>query len=234
MSSIKDQLRKNGEITLPSGKTLKLTERQKKLKKNEPLLLDEKQTRLLLDEYFVQYFVKFEFTPVQKDELLQHCHKQFKTCELLLLPVAFGEEINVRQEDIASCSLDEIRTKYKLDKFYNMHKALEECEKYNKLMWRKYSNLASGKDKFEGIDQMDPVFIKYRTNFENNDYTVENFKYQCEFYNKLIDEFIDKHHLKPPERKRAALIFCWILAFLAIVFWFFCMFAPALLISVGV
>ncbi len=64
-------------------------------------------------------------------------------------------------------------------------------------------------------------------------YTVENFKYQCEFYSALIDKFIAERCLKPPEKKRAASIFFYVLMGLAIVFWGFCIFAPGLLISLA-
>ena len=97
-------------------------------------------------------------------------------------------------------------------------------------MWEKYSNFASNKNRFAGIDQRDSVFIKYKADFEDDSYKVENFKYQCEFYRALIDKFIEKYHLKPPEKKRAASIFFYILMGLAIAYFCLCIFAPGLLI----
>ncbi len=64
-------------------------------------------------------------------------------------------------------------------------------------------------------------------------YTVKNFKDQCKFYSALIDEFIEEHHLRPPERKRAWSVFFYVLMGLAIVFLGFCIFAPGLLISLA-
>ena len=73
----------------------------------------------------------------------------------------------------------------------NIEQSIEECEKYNKKMWEKYSN----NNVVENIND------EYKTSFGQVNYEAKNFKYQCEFYNKLIDKFIDEHHLKPPERK---------------------------------
>lgn len=99
----------------------------------------------------------------------------------------------------------------------NIEKSIEECEKYNKLMWKKYSNKIIEKD------ENNEVYKKYRKDFDDLEYTVQNFKYQCEFYNKLIDKFIDEYHLKPPERKRVATIFFYILNFF-IYLWYLLLF----------
>ena len=128
----------------------------------------------------------------------------------------------------------------------NIEQSIEECERYNKLMWANYSkNLRVDENgvvyklsKFLwwqrevrlDADELE-VYNKHGKDFENADYKLENFKDQCKFYSVLIDEFIEKHHLRPPERKRAASIFFYILMGLAIVFLGFCIFAPELLIS---
>ena len=105
----------------------------------------------------------------------------------------------------------------------NIEQSIEECEKYNKKMWEKYSN----NNVVENIND------EYKTSFGQVNYEAKNFKYQCEFYNKLIDKFIDEHHLKPPERKRIWSVFFYILMGLAIAFFCLCIFAPGLLISLA-
>ena len=130
----------------------------------------------------------------------------------------------------------------------NIEKSIEECEQYNKLMWAKYSGRLTENnngpvskkiksfwgEREESFDEKETeAYNKHKKDFKPNNCTVENFKYQCAFYNKSIDEFIDKHHLIPPERKRAASIFFYVLMGLAIVFLGFCIFAPGLLISLA-
>ncbi len=107
----------------------------------------------------------------------------------------------------------------------NIEQSIEECENYNKMMWKKYLNTITDQDRCS------PVYKKYERNFGSHNYQAENFKYQCEFYNKLIDKFIDERHLMPPEKKRAASIFFYTLAVLAIIWFFLCIFVPGLSIS---
>ena len=106
-----------------------------------------------------------------------------------------------------------------------IEQSIEECQKYNKLMWKKYRNGIADQDK------SNEAYQTHKTDFENSSYTVENFKYQCEFYDQLIDKFIDEHHLKVPERKRAASIFFYILMGLNITFFCLCICTPGLLTS---
>ncbi|MBQ9491537.1 MAG: hypothetical protein IJU86_02020, partial [Firmicutes bacterium] len=130
----------------------------------------------------------------------------------------------------------------------NIEQSIEECERYNKLMWANYSkNLLVDENgvvykqskylcwwlKVRLAQGEHSVYDKHKRDFENKVYTLENFKDQCKFYSALIDEFIEEHHLRPPERKRAWSVFFYVLMGLAIVFLGFCIFAPGLLISLA-
>ena len=131
----------------------------------------------------------------------------------------------------------------------NIEQSIEECARYNKLIWANLSGkITKNNDDIvskeiksfwgkqtKNLDQDElEVYRRHQKDFKNTNCKLEDFKNQCEFYSALIDEFIKKHHLKPPERKRAALIFFWTLALIAIVFWSFCVFATTFSISVGV